>query len=151
MASYNRCVLIGNVTRDPELKHIPSGLAVVDLGLAINHRRKQGDEWVEEVDFIDVTLFGRTAEIVAEYCTKGSPLFVEGRLKLEQWEKDGEKRSKLKVIGENIQLLGSKNGGSDASQNEEPQAKKSAGRPAGKKAAKQEQPKNTEKLEEIPF
>lgn len=113
MASYNRVILLGNLTRDPELKYLPSGMAVVDIGLAVNDRRKTANgEWVEETTFVDITLFGRTAEVVGEYVSKGSPLFVEGRLKLDTWETpDHQKRSKLKVIGDRIQLLGAKGQG----------------------------------------
>lgn len=107
MASYNRVILLGNLTRDPELRHIPTGTAVTDIALAVNDRRKApSGEWVDETTFVDITFWGRTAEIVCEYLTKGSPLFVEGRLKLDTWETDGQKRSKLKVIGDKIQLLG---------------------------------------------
>ena len=113
MASFNRVILIGNVTRDPELRYTPNSMAVTDIGLAVNDRRKgQNGEWVDETTFVDITLWGRTAEVVCEYCTKGSPLMIEGRLKLDSWEgNDGQKKSKLKVIGEKIQLLGSKGGG----------------------------------------
>ena len=116
MASYNRVVLLGNVTRDPELRYIPSGTAVVDLGLAVNDRRKTpSGEWVEEPTFVDVTLWGRTAEVAGEYLSKGSPVLIEGRLKLETWEtNEGQKRSKLKVIGERMQLLGARPTGSAA-------------------------------------
>lgn len=111
MASFNKVVLVGNLTRIPELRHIPSGLAVTDIGLAVNDRRKLATgEWVEEVTFVDITLWGRQAEVVCEYASKGSPLLVEGRLKLDSWESDGQKRSKLKVIGEKIVLLGSGGG-----------------------------------------
>ena len=111
MASFNKVVLVGNLTRVPELRHIPSGLAVTDIGLAVNDRRKLASgEWVEEVTFVDITLWGRQAEVVCEYTTKGSPLLVEGRLKLDSWETEGQKRSKLKVIGEKIVLLGSSGG-----------------------------------------
>ena len=111
-ASFNRVILMGNLTRDPELRYIQSGSAVTEIGLAVNERRKTpSGEWVDDVNFIDITLWGRTAEVVCEYCTKGRPLFVEGRLKYETWETDGQKRSKLKVIGERIQLIGSKDGG----------------------------------------
>jgi single-strand DNA-binding protein len=107
MASFNRVVLVGNLTRNPELRHIPSGLAVTDIGLAVNDRRKTASgEWTDEVTFVDITLWGRQAEIVSEYTTKGSPILIEGRLKLDTWETDGQKRSKLKVIGERIVLLG---------------------------------------------
>ncbi|MEI6240631.1 MAG: single-stranded DNA-binding protein [Planctomycetia bacterium] len=112
MASFNRVILLGNVTRDPELRYISSGTAVTDIGLAVNDRRKTPTgEWVEETTFVDVTLWGRTAEIAGEYVTKGSPLLIEGRLKLDTWEKDGKKNSKLRVVGEKMQLLGSRSGG----------------------------------------
>ncbi len=109
MASYNRVVLIGNVTRDIELKYLPSGMAVTDVGLAVNDRRKNASgEWVDDPLYIDITMFGRTAEIAGEYLTKGSPVFVEGRLKLDTWEKEGQKRSKIHVICDRMQLLGSR-------------------------------------------
>lgn len=105
MASFNKVVLVGNLTRDPELRYIPSGTAVTDIGLAINDRRKSGNEWVEETTFVDITLWGRTAEVASEYLNKGSSVLIEGRLKLDSWEKDGQKRSKLKVVGEKMQML----------------------------------------------
>jgi single-strand DNA-binding protein len=130
MASYNRVILLGNLTRDPELKYLPSGMAVADIGLAVNDRRKNANgEWIEETTFVDITLFGRTAEVVGEYVTKGSPLFIEGRLKFESWETaDHQKRSKLKVIGDRIQLLSSK-GGSGGGQSGP--ARPAMARPAG--------------------
>ena len=98
MASYNRVVLVGNVTRDPEVRYIPSGTAVCDIGLAVNDRRKGSDgQWIDETTFVDVTLWARTAEVAGEYLSKGSPVLIEGRLKLDSWEQDGQKRSKLKV------------------------------------------------------
>ena len=117
MASYNRVVLLGNLTRDPELRYIPSGTAVSDIGLAVNDRVKRDDQWVEEVTFVDITLWGRTAEIANEYLSKGSPVLIEGRLKLDTWEKDGQKRSKLKVVGEKLQLLSSRGGSSGGGPN----------------------------------
>ena len=124
MASYNRVVLLGNLTRDPELRYIPSGMAVSDIGLAVNNPVKRDDQWVEEVTFVDITLWGRTAEVANEYLSKGSPVLIEGRLKLDTWEKDGQKRSKLKVVGEKLQLLGSRggssSGGPDRSDSQEP-------------------------------
>jgi len=111
MASFNKVILMGNLTRAPELRHIPSGLAVTDIGLAVNDRRKSASgEMIEEVTFVDITLWGRTAEIVCEHTSKGSPLLVEGRLKLDTWGEGDQKRSKMKVIGETIQLLGSRGG-----------------------------------------
>ena len=112
MASYNRVVLLGNVTRDLDIRYLASGMAVLDLGLAVNDRRKNANgEWVEETTFVDVTLWGRTAEVAGEYLSKGSPVFIEGRLKLDTWEQDGQKRSKLKVVGEKMQLIGGRGGG----------------------------------------
>jgi single-strand DNA-binding protein len=112
MASFNRVILLGNITRDFEVKYLQSGMAVTELGLAVNDRRKnQQGEWVEETTFVDVTLWGRTAEVAGEYLSKGSPVLIEGRLKLDQWETDGQKRSKLRVVGERMQMVGSKGGG----------------------------------------
>jgi len=112
MASFNRVILMGNLTRDVELKYTGTQLAVTDVTVAVNDKRKnQQGEWVEEVTFVDVTLWGRTAEIAAEYLGKGSPVLIEGRLKLDRWEKDGQKHSKLRVVGENMRMVGSKGGG----------------------------------------
>jgi len=108
MANVNKVILIGTLTRDPEIKYTPKGTAVANISLAINRTwNNDAGEKQEEVAFIDIDLWGRVAEIVEEYCKKGKPLYVEGRLKLDTWEdkKSGEKRSKLKVVGENIQLL----------------------------------------------
>jgi single-strand DNA-binding protein len=114
MASYNRVILVGNLTRDPELRYIPSGMAVADVGLAVNDRRKNANgEWIEETTFVDVTVWGRTAEVMSEYLTKGSPVLIEGRLKLDTWDgQDGQKRSKMRVVCERMQMLGAKGQGS---------------------------------------
>jgi single-strand DNA-binding protein len=114
MPSFNRVILVGNITRDVELRHIPSGTAVTDLGLAVNDRVKKGDEWIDETTFVDVTLWGRTAEVASQFLSKGSAVLIEGRLKLETWEKDGQKRSKHKVAGDRLQMLGSKGDGNSA-------------------------------------
>ncbi len=112
MASYNRVILIGNLTRDIELRYTPGGMAITENCVAVNDRRKNATgDWIEEATFVDVTLFGRIAEVCSEYLSKGSPIMVEGRLKLDQWEKDGQKRSKLYVIGERMQLIGGREGG----------------------------------------
>lgn len=112
MADYNRVVLMGRLTRDVELKYTPGGTAVTDAGLVVNNRRKDGDgKWVEEPCFVDVTMFGRTAEVASQYLGKGSPLFIEGHLRFESWEKDGQRRSKLKVVCDRLQLIGSKPAG----------------------------------------
>ena len=106
MASFNRVILVGNLTRDVELKYLQSGTAVTEVGLAVNDRRKsQTGEWIEETVFVDVSLFGRQAEVAGEYLQKGSPVLIEGRLKYDSWEKDGKKHSKLRVVGERMQIV----------------------------------------------
>jgi len=120
MASYNRVVLMGNLTRDVQLRSTPGGLPITDVGLAVNDKRKQGDEWVDEVTFVDVTIFGKPAEVASEYLSKGSPLFIEGRLKLDTWEKDGVKHYKHKVICDRMQLIGGKSEGGGQSRSEAP-------------------------------
>lgn len=121
MASFNRVILMGNICRDIELRYIPSGTAVTEITLAVNDRRKsQSGEWVEETTFVDVTLWGRTAEIADQYLGKGSSILVEGRLKLDQWETDGQKRSKLRVVGQTMQMLGGGGGGGGGNQSSRP-------------------------------
>ena len=115
MASFNRVILVGNLTRDIELRYTAQGTAVTEIGLAVNDRVKRNDEWVVETTFVDVTLWARLAEIASEYLSKGSPVLIEGRLKLDTWDdkNDGKKRSKLRVVGEKMQMLGGrKSGGS---------------------------------------
>ncbi len=108
MASLNKVLLIGRLTRDPEKRSTPSGMAVAELGMAVNRKYKASNgEDREEVCFLNVTVWGKQAELCAEYLRKGSPLFVEGRLKLDEWEKDGQKRSKLGVVAERVQFLDS--------------------------------------------
>ncbi|MEI8372816.1 MAG: single-stranded DNA-binding protein [Planctomycetota bacterium] len=129
MASFNRVILLGNLTRDPELRHIQSGTAVTDLGLAVNEKRKgPNGDWIEEVTFVDVTAWARNAEIASEYLTKGSPVLIEGRLKLDTWEKDGQKHSKLKVVCDQLRLVGTRGGsGGDRSQSGSRPAQRSSG------------------------
>ena len=115
MASFNKVILLGNLTRDVEVRYTPSGTAVSEVGLAVNDRRKDAaGNWVDETTFVDVTLWGRQAEVAGEYLGKGSPVLIEGRLKLSQWEKDGQKRSKLSVVAENMRMLGGKGERKDA-------------------------------------
>ena len=121
MASFNKVILCGNVTKDIELRYVGSGSAVCDLGLAVNEKYKKGEEWVEEVSYIDCVLWGRTAEIANEYSGKGSNVMVEGRLKQESWEKDGQKHYKIKVIVEKLVLLGSKKDGGSQGDSPKPQ------------------------------
>ena len=115
MANFNKVIIAGNVARDIELRHIPSGTAVADVSLAINSqwKDKNSNEKKEEVTFVECTLWGRTAELAGEYLKKGSPVLFEGRLHQESWEDktSGAKRSKLKVIVETMQFLGQSSGG----------------------------------------
>ena len=109
MANLNKVLLLGNVTRDPEVRYTPKGSAVCDLGVAVNRAyTTDSGEKREEVTFVEVTLWGRTAEIAGEYLKKGRPVFVEGRLQMDTWDdkQTGQKRSRLRVVGENMQLLG---------------------------------------------
>ena len=106
--SLNQVTIAGNLTRDVELKYTEGGTAVTEIGLAINERRKKGEAWVDVPVFVDVTLWGRTAEVAGEYLSKGSPVLIEGRLRLDTWETEGQKRSKLRVTAERMQMLGSR-------------------------------------------
>lgn len=114
MASVNKVILVGNCTRDPEVRYTPKGTAVTDLGLAMNrHYSSDGGEKREETTFVDVTLWGRQAEVAGEYLKKGRPVYIEGRLQMDSWDdkNSGQKRTKLKVVGEQMQLLGGREGG----------------------------------------
>lgn len=110
MSSFNKVILIGNLTRDPELRYTPKGMAVAKVGLAVNRQWKsESGEKKEEVTFIDVDVWGRTAENVGQYMRKGGSILIEGRLKLDQWDdkQTGQKRSRLGVTAETVQFLGS--------------------------------------------
>jgi single-strand DNA-binding protein len=116
MASYNKVMVMGNLTRDPEVRYTPKGSAVADLAIAVNRvYTAENGERREEVTHVDVTLWARTAEIAGQYLKKGSPVFIEGRLQMDTWEdkQTGQKRSKIKVVGEIMQLLGRRDGGGD--------------------------------------
>jgi len=113
MANYNRVILMGNLTRDPQLSYLPSQTAVCELGLAVNRRWKgQDGQQREDTCFIDCRAYGKPAEIISQYMSKGRPILIEGRLQFDQWEgKDGQRRSKHRVIVENFQFLGGGQGG----------------------------------------
>lgn len=133
MASFNKVMLLGNLTRDPEVKYTPKGSAVTDLGIAVNRTyTTDGGEKREETTFVDVTMWGRQAEIAGEYLKKGRPVFIEGRLQLDTWDdkQTGQKRSKLRVVCENFQMLGSRDGGEGGG----------GGRGGGSKPAKASKP-----------
>lgn len=113
MGSLNKVLLLGRLTRDPELRYTPSGTAVADFGLAVSRAYKTAEgEKKESVTFVDITVWAKKAEICAEYLSKGRQVIVEGRLELDSWEtQDGQKRSKLKVVAEDVQFIGSAPGG----------------------------------------
>ncbi len=114
MANLNKVMVIGNLTRDPEIKYTPKGSAIADIALAINrnYTTDQGEKR-EETTYVDVVLYGRLAEIAGEYLKKGRPVYIEGRLKLDTWDdkQTGQKRSKMRVVGESLQLLGGRESG----------------------------------------
>jgi len=115
MASYNKVILLGNLTRDPELRVTPKGTAICQFGLAVNRKfRDASGSTREEVTFVDIEAWDKQGENISKFCTRGSPLLVEGRLKLDQWDDktSGQKRSKLKIVLENFQLVSSRDGGS---------------------------------------
>ena len=149
MASFNKVILLGNLTRDPEVRYTPKGTAVTDLGLAVNRTyTADNGEKREEVTFVDVTFWGRTAEVAGEYLKKGRPVFVEGRLQLDSWDdkQSGQKRSKLKVIGENMHMLGAPRGGGGGDE-ESSAGPRSSSRPAPPPKAAPSAPDD----DEIPF
>lgn len=114
MPNLNKVMLMGNLTRDPELKYLPKGTAVANFGIAVNRSfTPDGGEKREEVTFIDIEAFGRTAEVINEYFKKGRPIYIEGRLKLDTWDDktSGQKKSKLRVVAETFEFLGSREGG----------------------------------------
>lgn len=119
MPNLNKVMLIGNLTRDPEIRYTPKGTAVTDIGMAINRNYTTDDgDRREETTFVDVTFWGRQAEVIGEYMKKGRPMYIEGRLQLDQWEdkNSGQQRSRLKVVGDNFQFLGGRDDGGGGGQ-----------------------------------
>ena|SRR3954471_23059207 len=150
MASFNKVILLGNLTRDPEVRYTPKGTAVTELGMAVNRvYTAENGEKREETTFVDVTLWGRTAEIAGEYLKKGRPVFIEGRLQLDTWDdkQSGQKRSKLKVVGEGLQLLGGRPGGGGGGGGDEEGGSRSSRPAPPPKAAAPSEPDD----DEIPF
>ena len=159
MASFNKVILLGNLTRDPEVRYTPKGSAVCDLGVAVNRQYTlDSGEKREEVTYVDVVLWARLAEIAGEYLKKGRPVFIEGRLQMDSWEdkQSGQKRTKLRVIGETMQLLGSRpsagggggGAGGNADSSDEGRQSRASGTPsAPPKAAAAAEPDD----DEIPF
>jgi single-strand DNA-binding protein len=143
MASLNKVLLIGNLTRDPEIRYIPSGTAVADIGVAVSRKwTGQDGQKHEETTFVDVTIWARSAELAGEYLHKGDPIFIEGRLQLDQWQdKEGQKRSRMRVVSERWQFLprggagGGRGGASAATAEDRPPPPEEFGEPAPAAAA----------------
>jgi len=108
MASFNKVLLLGRLSRDPELRYTASGAAVASFGLAVNHKYKAGEEWKTDVCYVEITVWAKQAENCAEYLRKGSAVLVDGRLNFQTWESDGQKRSKHEVVAQNVQFLDGK-------------------------------------------
>ncbi len=154
MSSFNKALLMGNLTRDPQLKFLPSQAAVVEFGIAVNRKYKTANgESREEVTFVDVAFFGKVAEVINQYFKKGDSIFIEGRLKYDSWEdKQGGKRQKISVVGENFQFVGGKREGGE--QESRPPARNLRKEVAGRAPA--EQPFGDEREfhdpdQEVPF
>ncbi len=114
MVTFNRVIIAGNLVRDPEIRYLPSGLSVTSFAVAVNSRYKQNNEVKEEVSYFDIVVFGKMGENCAEYLSKGRPVLVEGRLRQRRWEAEGVKKSKIEVVADNVQFLGSPRGAGGA-------------------------------------
>jgi len=153
MANLNRVLLIGNLTRDPEIRYTPKGTAVAEIGIAINRVFSGEDgEKREEVTFVDVTLWSRLAELAEQYLKKGRPVFIEGRLQLDSWDdkQTGQKRSRLRVIAENLQFLGARGEGEPGATGGAPAARRSGPAPAPRPNPPRDPDLDTEP-DDIPF
>lgn len=149
MPSYNKVILIGNLTRDPELRVTPKGTAICQFGIAVNRQFKSEDGSMrDDTTFVDIEAWGKTGENISKYFTKGRPIFVDGRLKLDQWEdkQSGQKRTKLKVVCEQFQFIGGRDDGS--AQAGDPSSERHAPPP---RSAPAPRPASTEDPEEVPF
>ena len=111
-ADINRVIIIGHLTRDEEVTYTPGGMAIGKISVAVNRRVKKGQDWVDEANYFDVSIFGKQAEGLKPYLTKGKQIAVDGFLKQDRWEKDGQKHSAVKIVANDIQLLGGRDGGS---------------------------------------
>jgi single-strand DNA-binding protein len=114
MADLNHAVLIGRLTRDAELKYTANGQAVCKFSIAVNRRRKNGDQWEDEANFFDIVLWGRQGESLNQYLTKGKMVGIDGELRQDRWQQDGQNRSKVEIVANYLQLLGGSSGGSGA-------------------------------------
>lgn len=150
MADINRVVLVGRLTRDAELKYISSGTAVCKFSLASNRRKKSGDEWVDEVSFFDIILWGRQGESLNQYLVKGKQVGVEGELRQNRWEQDGQSRSRVEIVALNVQLLGGAGGGGGRNEYDAPQ-ERSAYQPRGQANNQNQNRFDDADLDDVPF
>lgn len=151
MANFNKVMLMGNLTRDPEVRYTPKGTAIATIGLAVNRVwSNEAGEKKEEVTFVDVDVWGKQAETIGQYMGKGKPIFIEGRLKLDSWDdkESGQKRSKLKVVCESFQFIGAPKGNAEFS--DKPPAR-SAGKPQSRPAPAEDAPPEGGGDDNIPF
>ena len=118
----NHVTIVGRLTRDAEISYLPSGAAVAKISIAVNRSRKNGDQWVEEVSYFDSAIFGKAAENLRQYLSKGKQIGLEGHLKQDRWEKDGQKFSRISIIADNVQLLGGRSDGGGSGNGEAPSA-----------------------------
>ena len=154
MASFNKVILVGNLTRDPELRYTPKGTAIAKLGLAVNHKwRNEAGELKEEVTFVDVEVWGKTAENVGQYMRKGRPILIEGRLKLDTWDDKatGQKRSKLFIVGETVQFLGDGNRGAEGGGEATPRPRPAASPAPAPSAPAAESDEPPPEHDDVPF
>ena len=153
MANFNKVYLMGNLTRDPEMRVTPKGTAICQFGLAVSRSWKdESGQTREEATFVDIEAWGKPGEIISKYCTKGRPLFVEGRLKFDQWEDktSGQKRSKLKVVLENFQFIGGRGDGAQAAVGDA-EATPGEAPPAARTPARPPAPPKDTVDEDVPF
>lgn len=151
--SFNQVTLMGNLTRDPELRQIPSGQSVCSFSLALNRSFKGSDgNWQEATDFVDVVAWAALGERVAQYVTKGRPVLVSGRLQSRSWEQDGQKRSKLEVVAQDVTFLGGRSeGGEDNFSSKKDEAPTSSSKPKNKEAVIEDVGDEPINLDDIPF
>jgi single-strand DNA-binding protein len=123
MADINHVVLVGRLTRNAELKYTNNGSAVSKFSIAINQRRKKDDQWVDESHFFDIVLWGKTAESLNQYLVKGKQIGIEGQLRQNRWEQDGQQRSKVEIVASNVMLLGSRGGSQSGDESAPPPPK----------------------------
>ena len=136
MANFNKVILMGNLTRDPEVRYTPSGTAVADLRLAVNRRYRTADgQDHEETCFVNVTVWGKQGEACGQYLNRGRPVFIEGRLKFDEWEKDGQKFNRLSVVAERVQFLGDGSGRGGRGDQQQGEQQRESGGTASRPAA----------------